>query len=196
MAWRVAHATNEISGKVVAKESGLGIPGLLVVVFDCDPGTAPEELVLVRAQGRSGATPAVRGRRVRVDRLGSVVTDGTGAFTLTYEDDAFRVRHTRERRPDLCLTVLAPEDADTSGNLRVLLTSPAVRQNAGRSEQYLIRLTADQLSRAGVVAPMTSGDCPPDSRKTWDDYNHKQEFEHELIRLFEVSRGGVTACLL
>lgn len=28
---------NEISGKVVAKESGLGIPGLLVMVVDVGP---------------------------------------------------------------------------------------------------------------------------------------------------------------
>jgi hypothetical protein len=43
MWWR--RAMNEISGKVVAKESGLGIPRLLVVVFHTDPGTTPEELI-------------------------------------------------------------------------------------------------------------------------------------------------------
>jgi hypothetical protein len=171
---------NEISGKVVAKESGLGIPGLLVVVFDADPGTTPGELVSTRSQGGSSAAPAALGQGVHGDRLGSVLTDRTGAFTLTYEDDAFRVRNPQERRPDLCLTVLAPEDLDSSGNSQVLV-SPVVRQNAGRTEQYLIRLSADQLSRVGVVAPTTSRDCPPDSRNIWDDHNKKQEFEHDLI---------------
>jgi hypothetical protein len=172
---------NKISGKVVAKESGLGIPGLLVVVFDTDPGTTPEEPVLTRPQGRSSETPAAPGQGVHVGRLGSVLTDGTGAFTLTYEDEAFRVRNPQERRPDLSLTVLAPEEADSSGDSHVLFVSKAVRQNAGRTEQCLIRLSTDQLSKAGVAAPMASPDCPPDSRKIWDDYNHKQEFEHELI---------------
>jgi hypothetical protein len=172
---------NKIIGKVVARQSGLGIPGLLVVAFDCDPGTAPEERVSAGPQGRSGAAPAPRGQGLHGDRLGSVVTDGTGAFTLTYEDDAFRVRNPQEGRPDLRLDVLAPEDATRSGDPHMLLGSSTVRQHAGRTERYLIRLTADRLSRAGVVAPTTSGDCPPDSGKIWDDYNHKQEFEHELI---------------
>lgn len=171
---------NKISGKVVAKKSGLGIPGLLVVVFDSDPGTTPEELVSTRSQGRSSTAPAALSQEVHGDRLGSVVTDGTGAFTFTYEDDAFRVRNPQVRRPDLCLTILAPEDVDSSGSSHVLVSS-AVRQNAGRTEQYLIQLTEDQLSKAGVVAPTTSRDCSPDSRNIWDDYNHKQEFEHDLI---------------
>jgi hypothetical protein len=42
-------------------------------------------------------------------------------------------------------------------------------------------LNADQLSKAGVVAPTTSRDCPQDFRDVWNDYNHKQEFEHNLI---------------
>jgi hypothetical protein len=109
------------------------------------------------------------------------LTDGTGAFTLTYKDDAVQVRNAQGRRPALFLAILASKHIDTSGNSRVLFVSSAVRQNAGRTEQYLIRLGTDQLLKAGVMAPATSSDCPPDSRDVWKDYNHKQEFEHDLI---------------
>jgi len=172
---------NDISGKVLAKESELGIPGLLVVVFDVDPEATPEELISVGSPGRSSAALATPGKGVIRGRLGSVLTDRTGAFRLTYEDGAFRVRNPEERRPALFLKVLAPEDVNSSGNSDVLFVSSAVRQNAGRTEQYQIRLSADQLSKAGVVAPATSRDCPQDSRDVFKDYNDEQKFEHELI---------------
>jgi hypothetical protein len=139
---------NRISGKVLVKESGLGIPNLLVVVFDLDPRTQPEEILRASSSnvsGHVGAFPA--------DRLGSVATDEAGSFELRYEDDEFRVRNPQERRPDLFVTVMAPEEAGAHLNSRVLFASSAVRQNAARTEQYLIRLTTEQLRSAGVPLP-------------------------------------------
>lgn len=136
---------NSISGKIVLKESGLGIPDLLVVVYDVDPGTRPEEII--------GGAPDIA-----ADRLGAVITDQTGGFELTYEDDAFRIRNPDERRPDLFLMVFAPEEAGTDLISRLLFTSLMVRQNAGRTEQYLIQLTAEQLEKAGIPLPTTPVD--------------------------------------
>lgn len=42
-----SNSMNVISGRVVLKETGVGIPHLLVVICDVDPGTSPEETSLV-----------------------------------------------------------------------------------------------------------------------------------------------------
>lgn len=62
---------NVVSGRVVVKESGVGVPDLLVVVYDVDPGTRSED----EADDRGGGIG---------DRLGSRLTDaaGTGSPTL------------------------------------------------------------------------------------------------------------------
>jgi hypothetical protein len=73
---------NVINGKVLANESGFGIPGLLVVVFDVDPRTIPKELVSTGSEGRRSAALAALGQGGHGDRLGSVLTDGTGPSRL------------------------------------------------------------------------------------------------------------------
>ena len=35
--------SNRISGRIVLKETGVGIPDLLIVIYDLDPGTRSEE---------------------------------------------------------------------------------------------------------------------------------------------------------
>jgi len=36
---------NKVSGKIMLKESGVGIPDLLVILFNIDPKTQPEEII-------------------------------------------------------------------------------------------------------------------------------------------------------
>ena len=54
---------NHLGGRVVLKETGVGIPDLLVVIYDVDPGTTPEEAsstgeaVTGGGAGREGAAP-------------------------------------------------------------------------------------------------------------------------------------------
>jgi hypothetical protein len=147
---------NTITGRVTIKESGVGIPDLLVVVFDVDPNTQPEEVKPV-----PGPTPtpppappiAQPAAFPQGDRLGSVLTDANGAFTITYADEEFRVRNSDEKRPDLLLMVFAPEEAGQDGNLRPLFVSPAIRQNAGRTEHYLIRLAAQKMEETALAIP-------------------------------------------
>src|SRR5262245_13817132 len=104
---------NTIRGKVVVKESGDGVPDLVVVAYDVDPASDPDEdaAALASSSGLVG------------DRIGSVLTDEDGAFELDYGDDAFRVGDADERRPDILLTVLAPEDAAVDPGMGVLFTS-------------------------------------------------------------------------
>jgi len=148
----LAPASNTIRGKVTLKESGAGIPDLLVVIYDLDPGTKPEEgsetrdPVITRS---ANAPPSF----LQGDRLGSVITAQDGTWSLSYEDPEFRIANPTEKRPDLQLMVLAPEDADTAGPPVVLFDSKVLRANAGRTEGYLIRITSKQLLEADVPVP-------------------------------------------
>jgi hypothetical protein len=144
---------NSISGKVVLAETGIGIPDLLVVIHDVDPGTEPEEALPggVITDSIARVAPASRGIG---DRLGSRLTHADGTFSFEYEDDEFRVRNPEEKRPDLLLLVLAPEGPGIDDSKRILYTSPEIRQNAGRTEQYLIRIPTAALTNADVSAPL------------------------------------------
>src|SRR5262245_38343588 len=142
-------AMNEISGRVVLIGSGAGIRDVLVVVYDVDPKTASEEgsPSSERVDRTGSASPPG-------DRIGSVLTAADGSFRIAYEDAEFRIRNPDERRPDLLLEVLAPEQADTDLGSQVLYVSRAVRQDAGRIEQYQIGLTVDRLRKAGIEPPV------------------------------------------
>jgi hypothetical protein len=139
---------NKISGRLVLKESGAGIPDLLVVVYDVDPDTRPEETM----PPMPGSAPPP-GSQGDGDRLGGVLTKGNGEFELSFEDAEFQTRNAQEKRPDLLLSVWGPEEPGVEPSTRLLYTSTALRQGAGRTEEYLVRLSADQLRKAGVRPP-------------------------------------------
>jgi hypothetical protein len=145
---------NKISGKITHKETGIGIPDLLAVIYDVDPNTRPEEIQPNETtEVDSSISIAIPPLSSFGDRLGSVLTDREGNFTLGYEDDEFKIRNAEEKRPDLLLVVAAPEESGQDPNSRILYVSTAVRQNAGRTETYLIRLTTEQLNKAGIPLP-------------------------------------------
>src|SRR5437868_2747263 len=127
-----------ITGRIILKESGIGIPNLLVVVF------SPPPVILLEGT----PSPDVSG-----DRLGSVITGPDGSFSLSYDDSDFRIVNPQEQRPDLHLTVFAPEEQGAVPDGLVLFSSILQRQNGARTEQYIIRLTTDQLEKAGIPAP-------------------------------------------
>jgi hypothetical protein len=83
---------NRISGRVILKESGAAIPDVLVVIYDLDPRTRPEELIEAAAS-RSVPPESLSGG----DRLGSVLTAKDGNFELVYEDSEFQIRNPNER---------------------------------------------------------------------------------------------------
>lgn len=103
------------------------------------------------------------------DRIGSVITNNRGEFSLTYDDAAFQVND-QEIRPDLVLYVLAPEYSEKIVNpnnqeefvpvpeyLRVLHFSLFPRRNAGRLESFIFKLTSEQLERQKVAVPNPGG---------------------------------------
>lgn len=132
---------NQISGKVLLKETGIGIPDLLVIIYDVDPGTNPEEVM--------DGVGVING----ADSLGSVLTDRAGLFRLEYEDADFRHRKQDEKRPDLMLVIRGPEEMGTPGDAKVLHVSKDIRQNAGVTETYVIRIPNAKLAEIGITAP-------------------------------------------
>jgi hypothetical protein len=155
---------NEISGRIVVKETGIGIPALVVTVFDLDPGTKPEDLVAPDSGGDGVATLTAT-KTVPGKRLGSTLTDESGGFKLTYEDDDFRLSGEKQNRPRLFLTVFAPEEPDSGAKPHILFASQAVRQNAGRREEYFVRLSTEDLAKAHIALPTTPIDEVEDPKR-------------------------------
>src|SRR5688572_22395398 len=122
---------NRVSGRIVVKETGAGIPDLLVAFFDLDPHSRAEEDLNPLA-----VEPGTdRGHGIVGSRLGSVLTNADGSFAFEYDDEAFRSGNA-ERRPDLTLMVTAPEDPEERADPKILHASHGVRQNAGQIETY------------------------------------------------------------
>ncbi len=142
---------NKIAGKVILKETGIGIPDLLIAIHDLDPGTKPEEIIKPSGDSNTINNPSLA---TFGDRIGSILTNESGEFELDYEDEEFRIRNEEEKRPDFLLLVLAPEESGKDLSSRILYaTVPSVRQNAGRLESYIIRLTKEQLEKAEIEIP-------------------------------------------
>jgi hypothetical protein len=155
---------NIISGRVVLKENLIGIPDLLVVIHDLDPGTASEEALgptqpIVMTVASVPVLPGLG------DRLGSRLTNAQGAFRFEFLDEEFRIRNEKEKRPDLHLVVLAHEEPGLDPSARVLYTSSDIRQDAGRTEEYLIRLSAEALKRIGIPIPLEPAVAKEDALK-------------------------------
>lgn len=164
---------NSISGKIVLDQNGIGIPNLLVVLYDVDvdQGIQLDETPLGTPSpaifdppvpfGSTINNPAAAATSVNIlnllgDRLGSVLTQADGSFSLTYEDPEFQVRNESEKRPDIWLLVLAPQITGKTVNELVVFASPEIRQNAGKTEMYFIQLSAEQLKKAGLPVPKTT----------------------------------------
>lgn len=162
---------NTIKGKILTKETQTGIPNLLVVIYDIDARTAnePAESFVDERTNPNPINLNYFWTKINGDRLGSVITDANGEFSLSYEDNEF-MRDKKETRPDLILFVLAPEEEIASppplshinishglgANVeetqapKILYTSRFLRANAGKTESYVINLKEQQLADAGI----------------------------------------------
>jgi hypothetical protein len=168
---------NQVSGIVFLAGTNFGIPRVLVEVYDVDRDTVPTDIVhsavpvaAVPWMRSAGYAPAIvvedqvgEARlgvgigpvddRPQADRLGSVLTDATGSFTLQYDDADFRRRNPDEQRPDLVVVVRAPEETGADSDSAILHISRAIRYDAGTTENYLIRIPNKALADAGLSAP-------------------------------------------
>ncbi len=132
---------NTVSGRVVVRETGAGIPNLLVVALDVGAASTA-------SAGAPKGGPVHPGSRH--SRLASVLTGEQGQFQLAYEDPAGGAR------PRLALLVQAPEEVTAGehpGGGAVLYYSPVPREDAAPAESFIVRLLADQLDRLGIPYP-------------------------------------------
>jgi hypothetical protein len=136
---------NTIQGKVTVKGSGAGVQDLLIVFYDYDPGTRPEEETGLGTDGNRALPDG--------DRLGSVLTQKDGSFSISYDDSLFQNRNPQEKRPDLLIMVQAPDEPGKPGELNTLYRSQIVRGGAGPIESYMIQLDEELLAKAGIRLP-------------------------------------------
>lgn len=151
--------SNIVSGKILVKESGAGIPDLLVILFDIDNWGDPEERsdgALLRQSATGLNTSTNTGFDVSLlfkmgDRIGSTLTDASGEFLFDVIPKDFNLPpKTTEQKPDLVLLVLAPEEPGLDINSRLLYLSNHIRFNAGTRESYIIKLSNELLANKGI----------------------------------------------
>ena len=183
---------NKIQGKILTKESGIGIPNLLVVVYDIDSRTPNDiqESYKDEIQNPQPVNINYYWAKINGDRIGSVITGKDGEFELSYEDAEFMIEK-KESRPDLIVFVLAPEENLANASTPVipplnlthrpliypepssppvtLYISRLLRANAGKIESYVIKISERQLFDAGIEVPIKTDTI--DSKKIIDSFN-------------------------
>ena len=188
---------NKITGKVLHQQSLLGIPNLIIVIYDFDPDAqgALEETFGTTNPNTTNENP--NNTLVGLwnlfpgDRLGSVYTDRAGSFELEYDDSAFRRKNEKEIRPDLFLCVLAH---DTPNNQlpansplhRILYRTTVPIFNAGQQESFIIQLPSDVLESHGIVVPQITAPNPPQAMdEVANDYLQKMNRSIQLTRTIQ-----------
>lgn len=171
---------NSVTGRVLLQDTGIGIPNLVVTVYDVDSNALPPEAWRSRQ-----ARPVTFWDQLHGNRLGSVSTNQDGAFALKYDGN-----EVENKRPDLLLFVTAPEGPGLDGCSAVLHVSCGIRQNAGRSESYLIQLTVEELKKAGVPLPTVRKDGSADVFGSMQRRYARRDKLRELARQLAADRLG------
>lgn len=145
-----------VRGRVVLKDTGAGVAGVVAAVEGVRVGLsdganvadAPIAAEAAAAAGRGAlavAPPAVAPTATPPMSLGTRATADDGSFEVQYDDG--------DGRPvSLRLSILAPDEPGSTVEARTLFTSGDLRL-AGATEEYLIALPADALTKAGVPLP-------------------------------------------
>lgn len=176
---------NRIFGRVTTELSRQPVANVLVAIYDLDPKA--------RADGASGRAEeggfslpddSLPGDLLDSlgqlgDRLGSMITDQNGTFELEYEDIEFKVGTPAEQRPDLFLLVMAPESPKASAKDLLLFRSQEVRRNAGKREQFLIRLPEELLKEKGIPFGATATAATSSARA--EDYSRRESEDRDYV---------------
>ena len=166
----VSQGANIVSGKVLHKESGVGIADLLIDLFNLDTWTDPEGGGAVREPtGRApeslsslrDPSSLIGGDITNLykagKRVGSASTNSAGEFFIQMTACDINPPRTNERKPDLVMLVLAPDEPGHNLNKRLLHFSQDVRFNACSSEAYIIRLSTKLLTEKEIPFGVPTG---------------------------------------
>lgn len=150
--------------KVLHKETNKGLVDLLVVLLDLDSFADPENgsPLALAASANAGTTVAALSRFLAnyssYNRLYSGLTDTNGEALATVKPRDFNNDKADEKKPDLVLLVLAPEEPGLDIASRILYLSNDFRVNAGSSEAYIVRLDSALLVKKGLPIPSLETD--------------------------------------
>ena len=173
--------TFTISGKVLHKESGIGVPDLLIDLFDLDKWSDPESRDSSSPPAIStNGLPDIADLYKTGDRVGSSYTDANGMFRFEVTDFDFNLPRKSEQKPDLLMLVLAPDEPGLDLKKRVLHFSNEVRFNAGSNEAYLIRLSTALLTEKAISFGSPQEESKEKVKDDIDVYVNEQRRELEF----------------
>jgi len=132
---------NKVLGRVVVRGTDVGIPHLLVTIYDASPSSSA---------ARSAPT-SQREVESRWVRLGSVITDDRGSFA--FAGDGLERDSSAGNRSELVLVVSSPEEEAASGDEPQASIATSSRHNAGSVESFLISVDEGALAKAGIPPP-------------------------------------------
>src|SRR5262245_37375696 len=130
-------ATCSVQGRVFNAVTRGGIVDLVVTVYDLNKGADRSAVDDLGALIKNAI------------RVGSVLSDETGAFVLNYDQDDIAALHTEKRRLNLLVVVSAPEDENGSVGKVIYFSNPP-RTNAGRVENFNIGISHATLKKFGL----------------------------------------------
>ena len=171
-----------IHGLVLVKESNAGIPNLVVRVYDSS--VTMRDLITDHPSKNIFEPPFIEkwGKRI-----GSVLTDAKGTFSLSKENFP---AESGESKTHLLLVVFAPEDVQDMKQpfvlppeQRILYISAVPRQDAVHEEVYVIRLLQSQLDKfqihTGNLGALTKT-SDTESRRLSDAIENSYLFKEQL----------------
>lgn len=132
-----------VQGRLFEATSKRGIANLLVTVFDAGAATrgAPSDSESLRKSGI---------------RLGSVLTDASGAFSFDYDRSDIIGAGSQKDRLDL-FVVVTPPDSESADTPSILFVS-AARPNAGRIETFSIGISQQTIDKYSLSATVGAGE--------------------------------------
>ena len=152
---------NHVRGRVTIRGTRMGVSGLLVRV--------------VAAPHNSATDPS------RLERsVGSTITH-EGEFHISFEDEAFRRGTDDKSRPDLVVSVFAPESPGATPEKRLLFGSD-VRRAASRDESFPIQLDTSLLERLRVPIPVARPAVGDDPRSVGKKARELRGWKREVAR--------------
>ncbi|MGH8642086.1 MAG: hypothetical protein ACRET6_10265, partial [Burkholderiales bacterium] len=127
---KLAHS-NIVKGRVEINGTRTGVGGLVVRIY-----------VVGGSRDSAGA---------QLRPLGSTLTN-EGAFVVRYDDELFRTERLDGSRPNLLVSVSAPE-ARTNGRVDSPIFETEIRHSAAREECFLIHVELGELKKRSVLLP-------------------------------------------
>ena len=180
---------NKIIGFVLVKETNVGIPNLVVTIYDSEKEMGDILSDFSNKEEKKNLNSTVKTEKLG-RRIGSCLTNKDGKFVLDSKDLQFEGN---ESRPDLLLIVFAPEDIQNADDpfprplppeKRILYISAVPRTDVGAEEAFIIRLLQTQLSKYQIPSSLASNRGESESIRLSDAVENAWSFRDNIkVRL-------------